>query len=886
MAVPDPRGRSIGSMPELIGRNDEFARLDHALTQDRLAVLVVTGGIGVGKSHLCTRLLERATQRGRTVEMTVATEAGASIPFGAFARLLPYPLAAPGEQLPYLQRALAHLTDVLGGERGVLAIDDAHLLDPASATLAHQLTQTNACALLLTRRAGEPVPDAITEVEKKANQRVRLRPLTRSATRQLVARYLNAPACERLHAAAWDVSRGNPLYLRELLLDARDEGRIEYVGQLWDLATSLKPGERLRELVAGRLRRLRPHEREALEFLAIGEPLEIDILLDHIGTGTVDGLVRRGFIDVAPAGHRRVASLTHPVYREALRLGTPQPRARQVCAALAESLASRGTRRRDDVLRLATWQLEAGRSGEADTLTEAARWALAVFDYQLAERLARIAAEKGGFESELALAEALSHQLRVDEAERQFETASKLARRGEERLRLAATRAEHLFFRAGRAHEAINLLRMTLAKEEPPAAIEDRIRATLAVFAAVQGDLPTASEAGRRVLGREQISPDLLVRTLFVSTLADAMLGNFTRAHHGVRVGLRHTDDVRREIPLAEDILRINDIAAYTYAGELLRAHALAEAGRRQALEADALDAVGAWSWVLLEVLLLRGGIAAATRVAAGTLPILEHRDPLRIRPSLLAVSVMIHAMASGNAPNDLLEQCEALEAGGDARVITLRARARAWQSALRDRPRAAVDKALQAGAVGEQQTQLAWAALAYHDAVRFGGAEGAVVPLAQLANAMEGELIDALAGHARSVAERDPDGLQEVSRQFENLGADLYAAESSAHAARLYRRVRPDLARRAGARARAMARRCSGAMTPALRGLGGEDLTHRELQVAQLAADGLRSQEIADRLTVSRRTVDNNLGSVYRKLGISSRAELPYALGADTSAR
>jgi DNA-binding CsgD family transcriptional regulator len=44
---------------------------------------------------------------------------------------------------------------------------------------------------------------------------------------------------------------------------------------------------------------------------------------------------------------------------------------------------------------------------------------------------------------------------------------------------------------------------------------------------------------------------------------------------------------------------------------------------------------------------------------------------------------------------------------------------------------------------------------------------------------------------------------------------------------------------------------------------------------VAVLAASGITSKDIADRLFVSVRTVDNHLGRVYDKLGISSRAEL-----------
>jgi DNA-binding CsgD family transcriptional regulator len=55
--------------------------------------------------------------------------------------------------------------------------------------------------------------------------------------------------------------------------------------------------------------------------------------------------------------------------------------------------------------------------------------------------------------------------------------------------------------------------------------------------------------------------------------------------------------------------------------------------------------------------------------------------------------------------------------------------------------------------------------------------------------------------------------------------------------------------------------------------------LTPRELQVARLAAAGTSSPDIAATLAVSRRTVDNQLGRVYAKLGVGGRADLAAAL-------
>jgi len=50
-------------------------------------------------------------------------------------------------------------------------------------------------------------------------------------------------------------------------------------------------------------------------------------------------------------------------------------------------------------------------------------------------------------------------------------------------------------------------------------------------------------------------------------------------------------------------------------------------------------------------------------------------------------------------------------------------------------------------------------------------------------------------------------------------------------------------------------------------------DLTEREMEVLQAAAQGKTSKEIAFALGISERTVKAHLGSIYQKLGVDSRA-------------
>ena len=55
---------------------------------------------------------------------------------------------------------------------------------------------------------------------------------------------------------------------------------------------------------------------------------------------------------------------------------------------------------------------------------------------------------------------------------------------------------------------------------------------------------------------------------------------------------------------------------------------------------------------------------------------------------------------------------------------------------------------------------------------------------------------------------------------------------------------------------------------------LGWDSLTPTELTVARAVAGGLSNPQIAERMFISRRTVATHLTSIFRKLGVSSRAE------------
>jgi len=58
-------------------------------------------------------------------------------------------------------------------------------------------------------------------------------------------------------------------------------------------------------------------------------------------------------------------------------------------------------------------------------------------------------------------------------------------------------------------------------------------------------------------------------------------------------------------------------------------------------------------------------------------------------------------------------------------------------------------------------------------------------------------------------------------------------------------------------------------------RPVSSTELTATEQRIAELAATGLTNRQVAEQAFISPKTVEANLARVYRKLGISSRAEL-----------
>jgi DNA-binding CsgD family transcriptional regulator len=210
--------------------------------------------------------------------------------------------------------------------------------------------------------------------------------------------------------------------------------------------------------------------------------------------------------------------------------------------------------------------------------------------------------------------------------------------------------------------------------------------------------------------------------------------------------------------------------------------------------------------------------------------------------------------------------------------------RARAWTSVAAGEMSRAIDTLRQSAGRASATGQWVAEARLLHDVARLGD-PGSVAPrLEQLADTIRGAFAAAFSQHATGLARNSPEGVDAAGLAFEALGAHLLAAEADIAAARLFR-VEGLLGRAARATRRADTLRAARAeaRTPGL--LGGEApavLTRREREIAGLAAAGSSSREIADKLVLSVRTVENHLQNAYSKLGVSTRAGLVEALSGD----
>lgn len=863
----------------LVGRDAELGFVLQAMERPGVRGVVVAGPPGVGKSRLVTEALAAAGERGRATAWAAATRSARQIPLGALAPLLPHPLPGEVSRVGVLRAAGEALARRGAGAPLVLGIDDAHLLDDASAALVHQLASSGGGFVVASILVAEQAPDAIVALWKDGiAERLELQPLSRQEAAELVGTVLGEPLDGVAEGHLWTLTRGNVLFLREVILTALEDRTLVRDGEVWRWRGQLTAAPRLVEVIEARLGGLGSAQRRALEVAAIGEPLGLALLRDLSSRRAVEELERRGLLEERLDGRRIDVRPAHPMYGEVLRKTIPPGRSRAVHRALAERLETTGARRREDLLRLATWRLSAGLEGRPDLLAAAARKAL-WFDPELAGRLAAAAREsEGGSEAALALAEAMIGRARFEEAEHLLADLERSAATEPERCRATVVRSHNLFWRLGRGPEAEAHVRSRLAETSDPEA-SDALGAAHATFLLFLGRTEAAMEEARAVLERAGTGGGAAAEAAMAASWGLTISGR-TREAVALIERVRGSAAVE-EVPQAGDWLDATLAIALALEGRPDEGEALALAAHRTSVDRRTDFSRGIHAFALGWITALQGRMRTAAAWFREAEAALEEVDIYQHRPATLGGLAYVEGVL-GNAGSAEVA-CSRAEATGvpwfrmDEWCIGLGrmgvALARGEISAARSH---ALWVAEVTGSMGQRTLQL-WG---LHEALRLGVRQ--VAPeLAAVAQGVDGELARARGEHAAALEAGDPEALARASARLEAAGALLLAAEAAAEAARGFREAgRRGSAFAAATRARALADRCEGVRTPALEGVEVHfPLTEREREVAGLAARGLSSREIAERLVLSIRTVDNHLRSVYAKLGIRGRRDLAAVL-------
>ena len=886
--VPSVRLRFVSPRWPFVGRREELDLIAEAMTNG--PGIVLAGAPGIGKTRLAYEAVQAADPARFMVRRVAATSATAPIPFGALAPLLPVDLPAAPDRPNLLRFAADAMLAGAEGRRLLLSIDDAHLLDETSAALVYQLAQSDRAFVLACVRSGERAPASITALWKEdLTPRLEVQALSEQETRDVLVAALGGEVTGATSRRLWQAARGNMLLLRELVDAGKEGGALTEAGGVWRWDGPWVVAPRLSELITERVGRLDRAQQYVLELTAYGEPIGADLLAGLTDAQTLVDLEAKALLWTEQSGNRTEVRLAHPLYGEVLRARCPYLRARTICRTLADAVQRAGARRKDDMLRIAAWRMDAAAPVETDVLVAAARRAFAVLDLPLAERLARKALDEGGG---TAAGEVLWRALFLDQ--RSYEAEKVMARLADlpmpdaQRGEIAFGMAYILFWGQDRVEDAFAALGHARAEIADPF-WHDEIELLENVFWTLLGETRRAAEGLAGLLARPRLRP----RTHAQALVLDGMLLCHTgRVSEAIDVLDRAAEPISHwvhEVPWVAETRWAFRTYALIFDGRLLEAEAEAAGFYAHAVETGWELPMRLSCALRAHVARLRGRVRTAARWAR------ESKRQYGRQPLSYFHNFVIGELAHDEALIGAAAAAAASLAEADLSPLRGEALFQPWVELARpavaaaggDRAKA-IELAGAAADFARGQQAVPFEAFALHDVIRLSTARTAAVVtaadrLAALAAACESGLVGALASHADAAVRGDAEYLERAAFSLAGMGADLMAAEAFARAATVHQHEgRTASARRLRTQVALLLDRCEGATTPVVADLKAPQLTARERDIARLAVEGLSNQQIAERLVISKRTVDNHLHQIYGKLGIGGRADLAALLFPD----
>jgi DNA-binding CsgD family transcriptional regulator len=530
----------------------------------------------------------------------------------------------------------------------------------------------------------------------------------------------------------------------------------------------------------------------------------------------------------------------------------------------------------EDELRVALWRLDAGVESDPDILFRATHLAVLGGDHPRAERLAAAAIDAGAPAAEMLLLQgtAIWTLGRISEALAILERAAAEDEANPTTVKLtgqiAATRASVYAGEVDgntlglavidRAIERHPELSVTLAfpKSVLLLNLEDAALSELALEVATPGS--TADDAER-------------ANFELAHGLPLSALGHVDRALEAARAAVAHsTESLQPAFALRRAQMVLETVLLQV--GSLEAAREMAVHSLEACLEAD--DELGTrYNELLLgQCYLGMGQLNTAAKWLSDVISGSQARGSvfyLDQARSLLALTMLWRGKPA-DAATVLAEVDQKLVASS-----SIAATATLWLDAVRGGRDRAVAGMLRRARAASDRGHVIHAASLLHSAARLGAASQAAPQLVSLASGTTSELLRAQVAHATAEASADLEPLVKAGEKWEALGYALFAGEAFVSASAAARRAHNSrLAVSLQNRADDILAKCDGPATPLLQfAERGERLTGREREIAALAAQGLSSLEIAKRLQVSPRTVNNHLHAAYSKLGVRGRNEL-----------
>jgi hypothetical protein len=296
----------------LTGRSDEMRVIEAAISASDLSGIVVFGAAGVGKSRIVREALSAASSRRYECRWAVGTTSAQKLPLGAFTA---WTETTANDHLQLVRGVIEALTTAGPGTTVVLGVDDAHLLDELSTFVLHQIVQRGAAKVVLTIRDGEPVPDSVQEVWKDGQfDRLDLQPLSSEETTELVASALGGPIDPDAATRLWKLTRGNALYLCNIVEQELADGRIEQQDGWWRWIGEPVIPNSLVQLIESRFGNLPAAVGDAIDALAVGEPIELATLRQITDPDAIEDANTRGLITVEKVDAGIEVRVAHPLY--------------------------------------------------------------------------------------------------------------------------------------------------------------------------------------------------------------------------------------------------------------------------------------------------------------------------------------------------------------------------------------------------------------------------------------------------------------------------------------------------------------------------------------------------------------------------------------------